>query len=172
MIPRRRLSPVEGYRALLFLHVVSVIVGLGVAFSYPFLLAFAERNGVGATRFALRAMARLDRLVVGPGAILALIFGFGLIFNDNNSFGGDAGDMPGWLMGAIAWYVVLLVVGVAVLRRDIADAIRVLEGVHDEGAFPAEYLGLARRLQIVAGLLGVSVLGIAYLMVWGREGGF
>lgn len=160
------------FRVLLFLHIVAVIVGFGVTFSYPFLQAFAERNGVSATRFWLRAMQRLDRMVVYPGAVLVLVFGVGLIFSDHNSFGGDAGEMPGWLMGSIAWYAVVMVVSVAVVRRDVQDALRVLEGVHVDGSFPAEYLSLSRRIQIVGGLLGVSVLGIAYLMVWGREGGF
>ncbi len=160
------------FRVLLFLHIVAVVVGFGVTFSYPFLQTFAERNGVGATRFCLRAIQRLDRMVVYPGAVLVLVFGVGLIFSDYNSFGGDMGEMPGWLTGSIAWYVAVMVVSFAVVRRDVQDAIAVLEGVHEDGAFPAEYLALSRRIQIVGGLLGVSVLGIAYLMVWGREGGF
>lgn len=161
----------DAFRVMLFLHVVAA-VGLGAVFVLPFLQASAERSGVAATRFLLRAWQRVERMLVYPSMGVLLLFGLGMTFSDENSFGGELREIPGWLWGSLAWYVAVAAVELVVVRRDLADAIEALEGVHNDSAFPAEYVVLSRRLQIVSGLLGVSILGIAYLMVWGREGGF
>lgn len=162
----------DSYRIQLFAHIAVVIVALGSTFCYPFLQGFAERNGVGATRFALRFVNRLESILVIPGAILVLLFGLGLTFNDHTSFGGASEEFPTWLGIAIAWYVAAFLVAVLVQRRNVADAIRTLEGVPDGASFPAGYREVSRRIQMIGGLLGVSVIGIAFMMVWGTEGGF
>lgn len=90
----------ESYRIQLFLHILAVVLGLGVTFVYPFLQAFAERQGVIATSSALRSMRRLEDIVVIPGGILVLVFGVSLIFDDRTGY---TDDFPGRLMIAISW---------------------------------------------------------------------
>jgi len=42
----------------------------------------------------------------------------------------------------------------------------VLEGVPDGAPLPADYTPIAKRMQVVGGLFGLSVIAILFLMVW------
>jgi len=42
---------------------------------------------------------------------------------------------------------------------------KILDATADDAELPAEYLALGKRIQMVSGLLGLSVLGIMLLMV-------
>ncbi len=159
----------ESYRILSVLHVLVVIGALGVTFGYPFMQAFAERTSVGATRFALRFMQRLDRMVVYPGLVLSPLLGIGLIFSDATGY---KDDMPVWLMIAIAWFLVAAIINVTVVRRAVIDGMTALEGVGDDGSFPPAYLAASKKIQMFSGIVGLSIVGIAVLMVYGTKGGF
>lgn len=159
----------DSYRIQLLLHILAVIVGLGVPFAYPFLQAFGERNGVAATRFALRSIERVENFVVYPGAVLVFLFGLGLIFDDQTGY---KDDFPAWLTVAVTWFVIAFAVSFFVQRRNVKRALEALEGVPDGPALPAAYEPIGKQMQIVGGLLGLSIVGITFLMVWGTEGGF
>lgn len=150
-------------RIELFLHVAFVIVALGVTFVYPFLQGFAERKGVAATRFAMEFSRRLETILVIPGAVLLFIFGGLLVGNSNLPY---KDDMPTWLIVAIVWFLVAFAVAIFVQRRNVSKAIKSLEGVPDGAALPGEYVALSKQMQMVGGLLGLSVIGITFLMVW------
>ena len=153
----------NSYRLELFLHVATVIVALGVTFVYPFLQGFAERQGVAATRFALKFSEYLEKFVVLPGAVLLFIFGGLLIGNDQTGY---KDDMPTWLIISIIWFIAALAIAVFVQRRNVKRAIASLEGVPDSAPLPDGYKPIAMQMQIVGGLLGLSVIAIAFLMVW------
>ena len=154
----------ESYDISKFLHIAAVVVGLGVTFSFPFLQAFAERKGVVATRFAFQFANRLTRTVVYPGAVLVAVFGAALIFDDRTGY---KDDFPNWLMWGITWYVVAIIVAVAILDPASRKAQKVLEATSDDAeALPDEYKPLGQRVQMVGGLLGLSTLGIMFLMIW------
>ena len=159
----------NSYRILVFLHVAVVIVGFGAIFALPFLQAFAERTSVGATRFALRFSRRIENFLIYPGGVLIFVFGIGLIMDDKTGY---KDDMPAWLTIAIVWFLAMAALSFFVMRRTTAQALTSLEGVADDGSFPAVYMALSKRLQMVGGIIGLSVVGIAFLMVWGAEGGF
>lgn len=150
-------------RIELFLHVISVIIALGLTFSYPFLQAFGERSGVAATRFALRFILRMETYVVTPGAIALFIFGGLLIGNSNLPY---RDDMPAWLTISVVWFLVAFAVAFFVQRRVVKQAILVLANIPDSPDLPADYVPLGKRMQMVGGLLGLSIIGIAFLMVW------
>lgn len=157
------------YRILLFLHIVAVVIGFGVTFALPFLQAFAERTGPGATRFMLRFARRMENIVIYPGAVLVFVFGLGLMFDDNTGY---KDDMPAWLTISTIWFVITVAMAFGILRRTVRQALDALDGVPDDGELPPAYLALSRRIQMLGGLLGVSIVGIAFLMVWGANGGF
>lgn len=159
----------ESYRILLFLHIAASVIVFGAIFSLPFLQGFAERRGVTATRFMLEFSRRLDNILITPGALIVGVLGVGLIFDDNATY---KDDMPGWLVGSIIWFVAMFAVAVTVQRRTVGDAMRALDGATDDKALPVAYVALGKRIQMVGGLLGLSVIGITALMVWGAEGGF
>lgn len=151
------------FKIELFLHVAAVVVALGVTFVYPFLQAFAEKNGVASTRFVLRFTQRLDNMLVFPGAALLFVFGLLLIMNDDSGF---KDDMPVWLTIGIVWFLAAVAMAFFVQRKNVKAGIASLEGVADSAALPAEYLAISKRMQIVGGLFGLSVICITYLMVY------
>jgi Predicted integral membrane protein (DUF2269) len=153
------------YKLELFLHVATVIVALGVTFVYPFMQGFSERSGVAAARFSLKFGLYLEKFVVIPGAILLFIFG-GLLIGNSNTPNQYKDDMPVWLMIAIVWFLAAFAVAVFVQRRNVKKALATLEGVADGPTLPDSYKPIAKQMQIVGGLLGLSVIGITFLMVW------
>lgn len=153
----------ESYKALVFLHVAVIIVGFGSTFAFPFIQAAGERSGVGGTRLAMQIMQRSMRFLVIPAAILTPVLGVGLIFDDVTGY---SDDFPAWLMASITWYVVAVAVWAAVLMGGVAKALNTLDGVPDGPALPAAYAPIGKRMQIVGGLVGLSYIGIAFLMIW------
>lgn len=147
----------------LFLHVAAVIVAMGVTFVYPFLQGQAERRGTGATRFYLEFSHFLEKFVVIPGAILVFIFGGLLIGNDKLPY---KDDMPAWLMVSVVWFLAAFAVAFFVQRKNTLNGIKALEGVPDSAPLPEAYIAIGKRTQMIGGLLGLSVIGIAFLMVW------
>ncbi len=159
----------EAYRIQVFLHIVAVVVAFGITFAFPFMIAFAEKNGVAATRFALKFTDRVDKMVVTPGTVIVGLLGVGLIFDDNTGY---KDDFPVWLVVAIVWYVGAVGVSQTIMRSNTRASIRALEGVPDDAELPAAYRALAKQASIIGGLLGLSVVGITFMMVWGSRGGF
>ncbi|MCC7363064.1 MAG: DUF2269 family protein [Dehalococcoidia bacterium] len=162
----------DTYRIFLFLHILAVVLGLGVTFAYPFLQATAERSGTAATLFAHRAILRIETVLVYPGAALTFLFGLALMFNDYNSWAGEASEIPMWLNIAMLWFIVAFAVAIFYQRRNIQAAIGALEAAPAGPTLPDAYIPIGKRIQMVGGLLGLSIIAIAFLMVWGREGGF
>jgi len=154
---------VESYKIQLFLHIAAAIVAFGCTFAFPFVQAAAERAGVAPARAAMLGIERATKFLVVPGAILVFLFGLGLIFDDQTGY---KDDFPGWLMVAIPWYAIMLAVGALVQDRTIARARKLLDATPDGPDLPAEYLALSKRLQMVGGLLSLSVIGVTFLMVW------
>jgi hypothetical protein len=154
---------VDTYKLLVFLHVATVIVALGSTFALPFLQGFMQRQGVGPMRLFLKFTLFHDTVLVLPGAVLVALFGVALIFDDVTGY---SDDFPTWLMWAIAWFVLVALADVFLLRPTTKRAIEALDGVPDNGEFPEAFGPLGMRAQIIAGLMGLSVLGIAFLMVW------
>ncbi len=147
----------------LFLHIIAVIIVLGMTFVYPFLQGAAERAGTAQTRFALKLMLWLETFVVTPGAILVLIFGGILIGNSHLPY---KDDMPAWLIIAIVWFLAALATAVFFQRPNLKKALAILEKAPDSAPLPAEYEPIGKRMQMVGGVLGLSIIIIAFLMVY------
>lgn len=153
----------DSFKIQVFLHVAAVVVALGATFAFPFLEGAAKRSGVGACRFVLQFEDRLLKILVIPGAILVFVFGLGLIFDDTTHY---KDDFPVWLGVAIAWFVAAFVLAVMVQRSSIKAGLRALDGVADDAPLPEAYRAVATRMQIVGGVLGLSVIAITFLMIW------
>lgn len=153
----------ESYKLLVFLHVAAVVVGLGITFAFPFLQAAAERSGVAATRFMYEAARRVENIVILPATFIILLLGVGLIFDDNTHY---KDDFPAWLMAAIPWYIATGLVWWFVARKFADRALATLQGVPDNAPLPAAYYEFGKKVQMVGGILGISILGILCLMIW------
>lgn len=153
----------DSYEIQKFLHIAAVVFFLGPTFAFPFLQGFVERRGVAATRLGVTFMNRMVLFLVYPGLVLIALFGVGLIFDDHTGY---RDDFPGWLMWAIAWYVVAALGAILVVDPAGRKAQRLLEQTPDGPDLPEAYGPLRMRLQVGGGLLGLSVLGVLLLMVW------
>lgn len=153
----------DSYKLLVFLHIITAIVALGSTFALPFLQGFAQRHGVGAMRLYLRFTVFHDNILVLPGAALVALFGTALIFDDVTGY---SDDFPTWLMIAITWFIVAVIIDLALMRPLTHQAIEMLEGVPDDAPFPEGFDRLGARAQMLGGLMGLSVVGITFLMVW------
>ena len=150
------------FKLLLFLHIAAVVLALGPTFAFPFMEGIAKGKGVGATRFVLEFEDRLEKIWIRPGAILLFLFGLGMILKEEEF----REDMPVWLMVGTLWFVAAFLTALFVQSRNVKNGLKALEGVPDGDAYPAAFEPIAKRIQIVGGLLGLSVVGIAFLMVW------
>lgn len=142
---------------------MSVVVAFGTVFTFPFIQAAGERGGVATTRFALNLIEKLEKMLVRPGAVLAALFGIGLIFDDGTGY---TDDFPMWLMIAITWFAAVFILAMTVQRSAGLAALAALDGQPDGPKLPDAYVAIAKRIQMVGGLLALSVVGILFLMVW------
>lgn len=151
------------YKIELFLHVAGVIVVFGLTFMYPFLQAAAERSGVGATKFTLGVIHRTEKFVVIPGAVLVFVVGGMLIGSDELPY---KDEMPVWLIVSIIYFLAVFAVSLFVQGPNLKKAQAVLETSADHEPLPAAYEPLGKRMQMVGGIMGFSVIVIAFLMVY------
>ena len=98
-----------------------------------------------------------------PGAVLAALFGIGLIFDDGTGY---KDDFPTWLMIAVTWFVAVFILASTVQRSATLSAIATLDGLPDGPKLPDAYVAVAKRIQMVGGFLALSIVGILFLMVW------
>ena len=136
---------------------------IGATFALPLLQAFAERSGVGATRFVMRFLARIERILVTPGSIVLTLFGVALIFDDGTGY---KDDFPTWLMAAITLFAIVIVVDLVIQQRQVRSAVAALDGVPDTAALPGAYTAIGKRIQIVGGLEGLALVVITFLMTY------
>ena len=153
----------DGYEIQIFLHITIAIIAFGVTFALPFLQAWSEKRGVGATRMALEFSQHLEKIVIVPGSVLVALVGIGLIFDDRTGY---KDDFPGWLIAAIAWFLAAMVVGAVVQRKNVEAAVDSLVGVAETATLPTAYLAVANRMKLTGAFLGLSVIGVTLLMVW------
>lgn len=153
----------DSYKLQLFLHVAVALVALGATFAIPFLHAWGERRGVGATRMALEFSGHLERVLIVPGTIILALIGTGLIFDDRTGY---KDDFPGWLTVSIAWFVLGFVVAAVFQRRNVDAALAALDGVDASAGFPGAYAPASARIKATGAFLALSTIGVAFLMVW------
>jgi uncharacterized membrane protein len=143
------------YPYIKFLHVLLAIVAVGFNASYGIWLARAAREPAHLGH-VLRGIKTLDDRFANPAYGLLLVTGLANVF-----IGGIPLTTP-WILGGLALWLVLIVVGFAVytptLRRQIAT-------LDTDGAESPVYRKLATRGQTTGIALAVIVVVIVFLMV-------
>jgi ABC-type spermidine/putrescine transport system permease subunit II len=142
---------------VLGLHVATVIVTFGAIFARPLVFAVARRQDPGSLPVLHRIECAIERWLVAPGLIVAVVTGAYL-----------AGFGEHWSAFYVKWGIgVVVLVAVALpavllpaARRARTLAERDLRSAGAVGAsgLSAEYLALDRRIGAVGALLGVLVL--------------
>jgi uncharacterized membrane protein len=143
------------YPYIKFLHVLLAIVAVGFNASYGVWLARAAREPAHLGH-VLRGIKVLDDRFANPAYGLLLITGLANVF-----IAGIPLTTP-WIAGALALWLVLIVVGAAVYSPTLRKQIAALETGGPDGA---EYRALAARGRTVGIALAVIVVVIVFLMV-------
>jgi len=154
---------VDKYSIQLFLHVGAVIVALGPVFALPFLQAYAQRDGVGSTRFMLQFSERIYHILVVPGAVIVLIFGLALVVGNERGY---REDFPLWLGITAFWYIIALALSVHYQPAAERKAMEILDDLPGDAALPEAYAPLGKRLQVIEGFLALTTLAVTFVMFW------
>jgi len=143
------------YKLLLFLHVLSVIVGLGPTFALPGLM---KLRGDAPSPAVLRVEYIISRYAsIGLGVIL--VTGLGLI-SESPAVIGQFGDAR-WLHIGIALFVIYAGLGTGFAAPRMRKAVKAAEAGDADGV---------RRLldpldKVVGPILGVLLAAMLYLML-------
>ncbi len=140
---------------LKWLHVLSAIVAVGANVTYGIWIARASAQPE-VLPFTLRGIKLIDDRVANPAYGLLLVTGLLMVFTAHLSL-----TMP-WLLGGLALYVVVLLVGLLGYTPTLKRQIQALEA---EGFGSANYRALALRGTILGIVLAVLVIIIVFLMV-------
>jgi len=145
----------DWYPWLKTLHIFFAIVAVGLNISYAVWQARAARQPEH-TGYALRGIKFLDDWIANPSYVGLGIVGILLVLLGPWEF------TQLWVLGAIALYVVLLVVGLGVYSPTLT---RLIARYESGGAATAEFSALSARSATVGSVLGVVVVAIIVLMV-------
>jgi uncharacterized membrane protein len=145
--------PTELFLPLKLLHILSVIVAVGANVTYQAWLGYAGQDPTRLT-FAIEGIRRLDRSIANPAYVLVLITGVLMVLTGQYSF------ETGWIAAAIALYVLVALLGVAVF----APAIRRQLQLAPTPTSP-EYQAVAQRTRFLGWFTTVIVFIIVWLMV-------
>lgn len=112
---------------LLWLHILVAMVTLGPLILFDVMGPLAIRAGnVGAVRFIHSCATR-----VGPLTILIALLGLVMVFRD----GDDIYEISdGWIIGALAIYVSMVVIGIGILGKTLDRAATRLDAGEDPSA--------------------------------------
>jgi hypothetical protein len=147
-------------RLWLFLHLLGFTMWLGGSIGAMFAGIAAKvetRQGLGAV---MRAQAAVQRLIIGPGALITVLSGLMLTLNVSNRFGETEGVGP-WLMvmqaaGLTAGLLTLFVIiptGARLARLDPETHAAVFDQLRKRMRLVATISGILGLIALLAGAL-------------------
>jgi hypothetical protein len=142
-------------RLWLFLHLLGFTMWLGGAISTMFLGIATRHEPRAALRAVVHGQAAVQRLIIGPGALLTVLSGLMLTLNLTNRFGETEGIGP-WLM---VMQVAGLAAGLLTLFVIVPAGARLAR--LDPEAQPAAFDRHRQRLKLfgsISGSLGLLAL--------------
>jgi p-aminobenzoyl-glutamate transporter AbgT len=147
--------------ALLVLHTLGAIIGIGPAFTFGILGARAEKAGPEGSVALIGALHAIEMSMLAPTVrFIQWTTGVGLIFNRglNNEFFSSS---RAWLIVSIAIYAVLLVLGEVLYAPNTRKLYEAAQA--GDTAEVAHQAGLAKKIGPIAPLLTIVII---VLMVW------
>ena len=167
------LAALRFYDIVVFLHVIGVVVGFGVVFTYPLIVPLTRRHDERGLPHLHRILAHIGKWIITPGATLVLVAGLYLAISGDGGF-----DFKDWWVG-FGLLVILVVLGVGGAFFAPTDRRLVELAERDVGAaaggpvtMSAEYEALLRRWATVTNAMCGLVLVTVLVMVLGAKGVF
>ncbi len=149
------------FAALLVIHVLGAIIGIGPAFAFGILGSKAEKAGPEGSVALIDALHTIEKMMLSPTVrVLQWGSGVGLIFNRglNHEFFSSS---RAWLTVSIGMYAVLLVMG-EVLYAPNTRRLHAAAVAGDQAEVQRQ-AALAKKLGPIAPLLTIAIV---VLMVW------
>jgi hypothetical protein len=152
------------YSVVLFVHVMSVVIGFGAVFVYPILWRFARARFPRSLPYLFTAQSRVGQTVIGPATVLILLTGIYLVAD------GPYEMSATFISVALPIVIVLIVMGpfyfgrtedklAELAERDIAAS------PSGEVAFSEEFESRFSQLQLVSRLVSLAILVALFFMV-------
>jgi len=141
--------------ALKVVHIIAAIVAVGANVTYAFWLRQAGTTDRDRLVFTIASIKKLDNTLATPAYIVVLLTGLGMVFLGVFSF------TNGWIQAALALYVLVVVLSIAVYSPALRRQLREAEA--DPGS--AAYRAAASRSNVLGIVVTAIVLVIVVLMV-------
>lgn len=140
-------------RLWLFLHIVGFTLWIGGAFAAMVAGIAAKRESRAALGAVVRTQAAVQKIVVAPGALLAVLSGLMLTFMVTSARGGEAGFNV-WLVlmqgAGLVGALIVLLVGLPTAAK--------LARLDAEGPSAAYFDELRQRQRVVGSVAGLFAL--------------
>lgn len=151
-----------GYKILLFLHILAVVLAFGPTFGYAFFFSVAPQYP-RATPAILAGVQKVDRYLVNPGMVVLLLAGIGLL-----SASGGAWDTSDAFVGVgILAIIVLFGLQHGFFQPQVRKAKALAERDLESGdALSPEFEALGDRIGQVGTLAGVIVIVSIFFMTY------
>jgi len=151
-----------GYKILLFLHILAVVLAFGPTFGYAFFFSLAPQYP-RATPAILAGVQKVDKYLVNPGMIVLLLAGIGLL-----SASGGAWDTSDAFVGVgILAIIVLFGLQHGFFQPQVRKAKALAERDLESGdALSPEFEALGDRIGKVGTLAGVIVIVTIFFMTY------
>jgi hypothetical protein len=152
------------YWTVVFIHVMTVVIGFGATFVYPVFLGAARRRYRRALPYLLSTMDKLGKAVIGPSSLLILASGIYLVAD--GPYEADAT----FIQVAAPILIVLIFIGPLYFGRTEAKLAEI--AARDVGASPGTEVTLSeeldtglRRLTTNIRLANLAVLIALFFMI-------
>lgn len=157
-------AAIDFYAIVLFVHILAVVVGFGVVFTYPLLDAYARRTNIVDLVALHRFQVFLTSRLIQPALLVILMAGIYLA-TDRWSLG------DGWISATLAIVIVIgglagAVIGptekklLALAQRDLKQGQKPSDEYEREAIKLARFGGLASLLIVVALFIMVTKPGV------------
>ena len=149
------MPPMDLPLALKVVHIIAAIVAVGANVTYAFWLRQAGTTDRDRLVFTIASIKKLDNTLATPAYIVVLLTGLGMVFLGVFSF------TTGWIQAALALYVLVVILSIAVYSPALRRQLREAEA--DPGS--AAYRAAASRSNLLGFVVTAIVLVIVVLMV-------
>jgi predicted integral membrane protein DUF2269 len=153
------IATITGFGIGLFIHVAAVVLAFGPTFSYPIFVGIAEESSPRSVPTILRAILRIDRLLVNPGLVVVVLAGIYLLID------GDISAGESWVGVGIAAVVILFGMAHGFFRPNIDRALEIAErDLARSDELSPEYLQLSSKIATGGKIAGAIVVVTIFFM--------
>jgi uncharacterized membrane protein len=151
-----------GYKIVLFLHILAVVLAFGPTFGYAFFFSVAPQHPK-ATPAILAGIQKVDKYLVNPGMIVLLLAGIGLLSASDGVWSGSDAFV------AVGFVAIIVLFGLqhGFFQPQVRKAKALAERDLESGdTLSPEFEALSQRIGQVGALAGVIVIVAVFFMTY------